>query len=327
MSEQELLDFLHSIEEDLRNWAKEIREYVRFRIQEYNAEYPDNSISLCVDPTPRIKEDKSFVTKALFRNKGYTNPCVQITDKVGVRFVVLTTADIEVLRKIIVENNDWISSCDKDYQQDLFMHPLVFDYQSVHYVIKRKHQNNYDVTNNPITCEVQIRTILQHSFAEISHLCAYKSPFNVESKTKRELARTMAFIDTSDLIFNQTRSQIESSLAEYRQWNKGCRTLLETFNVKYDEYDVLNAEIFLFVFPKLSNYQRPDIFHYIAGLIEIIREIINEGGSIYFHQPMIILMVYYASVSPRAAYHDWNIESKDKQYLFTKLGISIDSFE
>jgi putative GTP pyrophosphokinase len=38
---------------------------------------------------PRIKQDGSLATKAFYRDKNYENPLDDITDKVGVRLVVL----------------------------------------------------------------------------------------------------------------------------------------------------------------------------------------------------------------------------------------------
>lgn len=52
--------------------------------------------------TPRIKEKTSLIDKAFHRKeKSYNNPYQEIEDKVGIRFVVLLTSDIDEVCEII----------------------------------------------------------------------------------------------------------------------------------------------------------------------------------------------------------------------------------
>ena len=59
----------------------------------------------------RIKENASIIAKAFFRKeKNYTNPYEQITDKVGTRFVVLELSEINIIKQII-EAHDIAPAC------------------------------------------------------------------------------------------------------------------------------------------------------------------------------------------------------------------------
>jgi putative GTP pyrophosphokinase len=42
-----------------------------------------------IEPSYRTKDNDSIITKAFYRNKNYSDPYNDITDKVGLRFVLL----------------------------------------------------------------------------------------------------------------------------------------------------------------------------------------------------------------------------------------------
>lgn len=82
-----------------------------------------------VPPDPRIKDTKSLVDKALYRAKEYSDPYGDITDKAGVRFVVLLTSGIKKVEEIICSTSDWEFSKDRDYEEERLTRPLEFSYQ------------------------------------------------------------------------------------------------------------------------------------------------------------------------------------------------------
>ena len=55
---------------------------------------------LQIPPKPRVKETDSFLEKALVR-KRKTDPLSEITDQVGIRFVVRLLEDIDRIGKIV----------------------------------------------------------------------------------------------------------------------------------------------------------------------------------------------------------------------------------
>jgi len=79
---------------------------------------------------PRVKGDGSFVTKAFYRDKPYTNPFDDITDKVGMRVVVLLPSDMAIVSITIQQCGEWEWSKDRDYEDERNKKPHVFDYQS-----------------------------------------------------------------------------------------------------------------------------------------------------------------------------------------------------
>ncbi len=84
-------------------------------------------IFLRVPPKSRLKADGSLLEKAFYRNKGYKDPYGDITDKAGVRFVVLLTSDIKIIEEAITECEEWEASKDRDYELEQEKHPIQFD--------------------------------------------------------------------------------------------------------------------------------------------------------------------------------------------------------
>ena len=52
-------------------------------------------------PAPRLKDDKKLIEKAFYRNKPYSDPYAEITDKVGIRFVVLLGTHVRIVTKVL----------------------------------------------------------------------------------------------------------------------------------------------------------------------------------------------------------------------------------
>lgn len=84
-------------------------------------------IFLRIPPKPRLKTDASILDKAFYRSKPYSDPYAEITDKVGVRFVVLLTGDIRQVEAAIVACPDWACSKDRDFEDEQATDPVKFE--------------------------------------------------------------------------------------------------------------------------------------------------------------------------------------------------------
>ncbi|MDH8308145.1 hypothetical protein QIG59_28275, partial [Klebsiella pneumoniae] len=62
---------------------------------------------------PRLKTIASALGKV--SRKGYDNPIVQMTDLIGVRFVVLLSVEIRTISDIIENCDKWHATVSKDY--------------------------------------------------------------------------------------------------------------------------------------------------------------------------------------------------------------------
>ncbi|WP_265099259.1 hypothetical protein [Yersinia ruckeri] len=77
------------------SWGKLVLQNIQNKLKENEME----SI-LKIEPSYRMKDISSLIEKAFYRSKNYKNPYEDITDKVGVRFVVLLTDDIPIIKKL-----------------------------------------------------------------------------------------------------------------------------------------------------------------------------------------------------------------------------------
>lgn len=112
----------------------------------------------------------------------------------------------------------WSYSKDKDFEENRKNDPERFPYESTHYILKNNKDFSFNEVNIPvgIPCEVQIRTLLQHAYAELSHDILYKKNILSEGNVKRFLARSMALVDSADYFFLQAKKDIltESKIYE-----------------------------------------------------------------------------------------------------------------
>lgn len=158
-----------------------------------------------IPPKPRLKTLDSSLSK--IGRKGYTDPSKQITDIIGVRFVVLLSHHIDIITNIINDIDCWEAKKSRDYQSEIDQNPKIFDYQSKHFELRPKKviEFNDRIINNDICCEVQVRTLLQHAYAEIVHDNLYKPTGKApEANIERKIARSMALMETTDELFCDT---------------------------------------------------------------------------------------------------------------------------
>ncbi|TOO37902.1 (p)ppGpp synthetase, partial [Vibrio parahaemolyticus] len=56
-------------------------------------------------------------------------------------------------------------------------------------------------------CEIQVRTLLQHAYAELTHDAVYKAKTVVEPEVHRTVAKSMALIETTDDFFSDVNNK------------------------------------------------------------------------------------------------------------------------
>jgi ppGpp synthetase/RelA/SpoT-type nucleotidyltranferase len=165
---------------------------------------------------PRTKEDDSLLQKAFYRNKSYRDPYTEIEDKVGLRFVVLLASDVQRIQETILRIDDWIAEKARDYVEEQLARPYEFDYQSVHYVLRSRILFTFEETEIPadLPCEVQVRTLLQHAYSELTHDTIYKPNVQATPALKRAAAKSMALIEATSDYFTAVNNEIQAAIAK-----------------------------------------------------------------------------------------------------------------
>lgn len=163
----------------------------------------------------RAKDIESF--KGKMNRKDYENPFDEMTDLCGVRIVLQSLKDLDAVIELIerefsVDQNRSINKGD-------ILEPDRFGYLSQHFIIKmndsRKDLSEWkDLAG--LWAEVQIRTVLQHAWAVISHSLDYKKERDVPKELRRRLNRLSALFELADEELDSIIDDVESLSEEYR---------------------------------------------------------------------------------------------------------------
>lgn len=152
----------------------------------------------------RIKSFESFKEK--IERKNYKYPFEEIFDICGIRIICFYLSDIEKINEIIRSEFNIKEDLDKSKELDVDK----FGYRSHHFVAKI--DESWTITPqfralDGLFFEVQIRTILMHSWATIDHKLQYKKENDIPIEIRRKLFRLSALIEMSDEEFNDINTK------------------------------------------------------------------------------------------------------------------------
>ncbi|MEZ2657923.1 GTP pyrophosphokinase [Aneurinibacillus aneurinilyticus] len=162
----------------------------------------------------RVKDITSFRNK--IERKKYCNPMKDVTDLVGIRIILYFQEDVEKVANLIEREFE----IDKDNSVDKgkLLKLNEFGYQSIHYVAglsyERKMLSEWRGFRKT-KIEIQLRTVLQHSWATISHIVEYKKNHDIPSALRRKLYRLASLIELADEEFqgiNKEKYVIEEEI-------------------------------------------------------------------------------------------------------------------
>lgn len=188
--------------------------------------------------TARLKSRESLSEKLKRKPEKYSK-LSDITDIVGIRIITYFSEDVDRISDI-VENEfdiDRVNSIDKRES----MEPDRFGYCSVHYVVKMSKQRlalRECARFQDLKCEIQIRSVLQHAWAEIEHDLGYKSEITIPKDLRRDFSRIAGLLEIADKEFNYIRS----SLTTYKQT---VQAQIENNEILDQDLDAVILEVFI----------------------------------------------------------------------------------
>lgn len=171
-----------------------------------------------IEPRYRLKTEESALKK--FDRWDSLESAKEMHDLAGARFVVLLRTDLQIIENVIKGFSGWSTASVRHFEDDVDDDPEVFDYQSIHLLIKGSRGttiNDYLLADD-VTCEIQVRTMMQHAYAELCHDKIYKNFRAIPASAKRLVARSMALMETTDSIFCETAEQLEEVAADRNRW-------------------------------------------------------------------------------------------------------------
>jgi len=163
--------------------------------------------------TSRAKTLNSFLEK--LQRKHYSNPFTEITDLAGVRVVCLYRSDVDSVAEAIRSNFEVVEETDKTRELALDQ----FGYSARHFIVrlgKASSGARYDDLK-ALTCEIQVRTVVQDAWAIIQHHMVYKRESQAPPQVQRKLNSLAGLFETADDQFERIRQERETYLAEVRE--------------------------------------------------------------------------------------------------------------
>ncbi|MCF0223577.1 MAG: RelA/SpoT domain-containing protein [Fibrobacter sp.] len=157
----------------------------------------------------RVKDRASLHGKIL-RKPGKYFSLSEITDILGVRVIVFFADDIDRTGRVIEQtfNVDRENSVDKRKS----IAATEFGYLSLHYICSIKPEINRELS--PFKFEIQIRTGLQHIWAEIEHDIGYKSKFGIPRQIRRLFSKMASLLEIADDEFLVIRDGMDGFVSD-----------------------------------------------------------------------------------------------------------------
>jgi putative GTP pyrophosphokinase len=159
----------------------------------------------------RTKSVASFAVKAVRTFDGeplYADPLTQITDVVGVRVITYLQSDVIAVAELFADQLTIID--DRDLGEETAREGR-FGYASRHLLVS-------SAAVRDRLASVQVRTVLQHAWAEFEHDIRYKGtvPAELAPDLERRFSLAAGLLELADREFSEIRNQLQASLSAQR---------------------------------------------------------------------------------------------------------------
>lgn len=162
----------------------------------------------CHSIDSRVKEEDSLAAKVEKGGSKYST-LNDITDVSGIRVITYFSDDVDKVASII--QNEFEIDEANSVDKRIILDPDRFGYLSLHYVIKLNTLRTSLVEYHrfkDLKVEVQIRSILQHAWAEIEHDLGYKNKNSIPRVVKRDFSRLAGLLELADQEFVKIKEEL-----------------------------------------------------------------------------------------------------------------------
>lgn len=275
----------------------------------------------------RIKDPISLYKKIRKKKIKYE----EVHDILGIRIICHFLSEVEKVNKFI-ESNFLIDTFEKKIDK------LKFDqlgYLSDHFEVRINTSIPYfekfiDVSS--LTFEIQVRTLCQHTWADIEHALLYKQDMQLEESLKRRVFRLTSLLEICDQEFEAVNQKIINH-ADYKILMLLKKLEGKFFRYAKRDYDKETSITFLSIIdPLIKNLDKdlPKLNLFLMKNEKKLEQIFRERqdkleSNIYFSQPEIFLIWFLLEIDKYSLIKLWseNYPVEDLEELSIWWGIII----
>jgi GTP pyrophosphokinase len=212
--------------------------------------------------TSRVKSFESFLEKS--KRKNYTSPFDDTDDMCGLRIITFYSDDVVRVEEVI--RADFDASEAREKLTDISDNR--FGYRSSHFIVR--HPNaKVEALRDDWRVEVQIRTLLMHAWASVSHQLVYKNEEKLPIPFRRRLAMLSAMFEMAD----QELVRLRSERLEYGVGNP----VTGRHGLHLDVTGELNVNSL----QEFLDFHFPDRFHDISETPRLLKDLQDYGIDLF----------------------------------------------
>jgi len=185
----------------------------------------------------RAKSLESFAEKIQRPGKSYpVDPLIEATDLAGVRVITHVLSDAKAFAREV--RDGFIIDDQNSEDKSEALKVAEFGYLSNHLIIQLKEVPKWEEFSPEmqkdiqpgqlerlmgLKCELQVRTLCQHVWADVFHELGYKNEFQLPELWRREFAKIAAMLEVCDRKFMEIRESLaayESTYSAYLRQDK-----------------------------------------------------------------------------------------------------------
>ncbi len=206
--------------------------------------------------TARAKAVKSFAAKAARTEDGratHRDPLTEISDQVGVRVVTYLQRDVDAVARLLAAELELLDDRDMGVETARQGH---FGYASRHLLVRLRDGGDETQVGDR-AAQVQVRTVLQHAWAEFEHATRYKGEVPEEHAPDLDRRFTLAagLLELADREFSDIHERLQSAQPSPadRPSSSGMQPddLAQFLTARYTE----------------AGWSRPDHYDWMSGLL------------------------------------------------------------
>jgi putative GTP pyrophosphokinase len=286
----------------------------------------------------RIKENKSLLHKAFFGEGGIANASdklLKITDKLGLRIVVLTEDDVRLVAGLLI-NEPEPNSIWKKVRVSRILDKEVGDYKAIHLEVFPKNSDLFTRKYLPhelkyLHCEIQIRTLVQHAYSEVKHNNTYKKAHKIDGEVQTMLGNIFGYIKQCDQYFCDiyrkmkiADKHIEDFLTEIAKIYLAIHPSIQKTDSKILKEIVSESNhrlnnIILDLY-NINEFEIDDIKEIIQknkADIEILLNIMDDTEHALFKkEPIVIYLVFLVLTKPSSIKKKWKADDSILKHIY-----------